>query len=473
MDAQPVDTIKEYERKYAKFRKTDAAEPQNVSGNSESGGPKTQVATPKEKQRQTTFNDLGALRSVLEQKNREPKEQKKVEKGESEMAGVSTKKEIVTINKGSEIAITDELNVNLTTFEIEACALAGIDLKDFIGKSKDDIKAAWEKNDYFIDGDRILYKGKPVIQSEIDEAKRKLIIVIHSDKNYLGDKKKSDKLFQSINDVFLEDGKISLLHNTKKYPNINEEYWKPKTPLGLEDKQEKLEIVQVEKPELPVPVQTPVNQPAEDLHWIDEKKADYTKMKNEGNADIKEFNGDKATNTFTAEVDNGTVTYTSKNDVTITKDSSYKVFETVMREPSNKGKVIGMPQSATDEFKMNLFAAAILNDHEVTVSAGFEFKEELLAKMPISEEQKAAVRDAFAKLAEKPEPEKTEEKPAAEKEEKVSQNVADRLAHIVSRKNMVEALGKGEAESVRTENPSKPTYMLKPEYMKRQSDRTK
>ena len=218
---------------------------------------------------------------------------------------------------------------------------------------------------------------------------------------------------------------------------------------------------------------TPQPKPAEhtDLQWIDEKIRDYTEMKTAGNIAIKEFNGDKTAGTFTAEIDNGTVTYTSPNDVSVTKDSSYKVFDTMMKEPSNAGKAVRLPEDATAEFRTNLFVAAVLNGHKVNGAEGLELDEATLAKIGLTPEQKAQVLAALPKQEEATQEKTTQEKPAEEKpSEKVTENeplpgpynpAQHRINHILERKNMLDALAKGTAENVKPVNPNKPTFIFK------------
>ena len=153
----------------------------------------------------------------------------------------------------------------------------------------------------------------------------------------------------------------------------------------------------------------------EDLHWIDEKVRDYNKMKEAGNSYIKEILPDKTAGTFTAEVDNGTITYTSKNEASITKGSSYKVFDTMMKEPSNTGKAVRIPAQASEEFKTNLFVAAVLNGHRVNGAEDLTLDEETLNKIGLNEEQKNKVFAALAKKEDKVEEKPAEEKPAEEK----------------------------------------------------------
>ncbi len=432
-----------------------------------------------DKKRRTT-NDLSELAEILEEAKNKT-DTPKAEKGESEMADVNNdERGLVVVNngnkKGNETAITDEMEVNLTSLEVKACALAGIDLKDFIGKSKDEIKAIWEKKDYFIDGDRILYKGKPVEQSEINAAILKHIITpLHPDKNIIGDKNKSTKLFQNIHSVLTKGGKFKLRQTTEEYPNIDGIL---KKPLSLENKKNKntelavipkTEIVKYKDEQDTPPQPTPAEHT--DMHWIDEKIRDYTKMKEDGKAAIKEFNGDKTAGTFTAEIDNGTVTYTSPNDVSVTKDSSYKVFDTMMKEPSNAGKAVRLPEDATAEFRTNLFVAAVLNGHKVNGAEGFELDEATLAKINLEDKQIAQVRAALSKQEKAPAEKTTQEKPAEEKpSEKVTENeplpgpynpAQHRINHVLERKNMLAALAKGTAENVKPVNPDKATFIFK------------
>lgn len=206
---------------------------------------------------------------------------------------------------------------------------------------------------------------------------------------------------------------------------------------------------------------TPVN---EDNDWIDQKVRDYEQMKTEGNQAIKTIIPDKKAGTFSAEVDNGMVVYTSKNDVAISRDSSFKVFDTVMKEPSNAGKAIRVPEEATPEFKTNLFAAAVLNGHKVNGAEGLELDMATLQKIGLTQEQIDKVVAAVPHKEEKP-AEKTAkvEKEAEDKPLPGPYNPKnDRISHLMERKNMVEAIkNAGKPKGAKPVNPTKPTYIFK------------
>lgn len=199
-----------------------------------------------------------------------------------------------------------------------------------------------------------------------------------------------------------------------------------------------------------------------DVHWIDKKVIEYNKMKAAGNTDIKNIIPDKAAGKFVAEVDNGSITYTSENEATISHGASYKVFETMMREPSNAGKTVRIPDDSTEEFKTNLFVAAILNGHKVSGAEGLELDEKTLSKIPLTEAQKARVIAALPK-EEKNErvtdvPTRDDDKPLPGPYDPVNH----RINHVFERKNMLDALAKGEADSVKpNQNPAKPTFIFK------------
>ena len=239
--------------------------------------------------------------------------------------------------------------------------------------------------------------------------------------------------------------------------------------LDPSDLPSKPEEIIVREQDTPAPQPTPAEHT--DMHWIDEKIRDYTEIKNDGNVAIKDFNGDKTAGTFTAKIDNSTVTYTSPNDVSVTKDSSYKVFDTMMKEPSNAGKAVRLPEDATAEFRTNLFVAAVLNGHKVNGAEGLELDEATLAKIGLTPEQKAQVLAALPKQEEATQEKTTQEKPSKEKpSEKVAENeplpgpynpAQHRINHILERKNMLDALAKGTAENVKPDNPDKPTFIFK------------
>ena len=127
------------------------------------------------------------------------------------------------------------------------------------------------------------------------------------------------------------------------------------------------------------PALVPTN---ENLDWIEQKVQDYTKMKEAGNASITAITPDMQERTFTAEIDNATVTYSSPNDCVVSKGANYVVFDTMMKEPSNVGKAVRIPEDASPEFKTNLFVAAVLNGHKVNGAEDLTY-EQLVANIEL------------------------------------------------------------------------------------------
>ena len=170
----------------------------------------------------------------------------------------------------------------------------------------------------------------------------------------------------------------------------------------------------------------------ENLHWIDEKVRDYNGMKEAGNTAITAITPDKSAGTFTAEVDNATVTYSSPNDVTVSRGANYTVFDTMMKEPSNVGKAVRIPEDATPEFKTNLFVAAVLNGHKVNGAEDLTLDAATLAKIGLTAEQEAQLKAALPNAPkEEIQEEKTqEEKNPKPQEEKPSENVVEAIAKL-------------------------------------------
>ena len=349
--------------------------------------------------------------------------------------------------------------LELNSVQIQACALAGLDLSEFENNDLDTIKAAWEKKGFIIENGFVFRKGAnaPVEKKELRDAMHALLKRSHPDK-HMENEGYYQSLFELVNNVNNELSEQQLSLEDKKNKN---------TELAVIQKTEIVKYKDEQDTTAPQP------KPAEhtDLHWIDEKIRDYTEKKNAGDVAIKEFSGDKTAGTFTAEIDNGTITYTSPNDVSVTKDSSYKVFDTMMKEPSNAGKIVCLPEDATAEFRTNLFVAAVLNGYKVSGAEGFELDKATLAKIDLDDTQKAQVRAALQKQEEATQEKTSQEKPSEEKpSEKVTENeplpgpynpAQHRINHVLERSNMLAALANGGTESVKSVNPDKPTFIFK------------
>lgn len=369
-----------------------------------------------------------------------------------------------------------QTKLDLAPIEIQACALAGLDLSEYEHKDIKAIRAAWEDKGFIIENGNIFHKNDhtPIKKEEMKDAMRALLKRSHPDKHL-----ENEAYYQSL---------FELVTTASDEVSTQQPYLENKnnknTMLMVIPKTELTKYEERKKPE------DTEEDSHKDLHWIDQKDLDYKKMKAAGNNYIKSIIPDKTAGTFTAEIDNGTITYTSPNEVSVTKDSSYKVFETMMREDSNAGKTIRIPDDASPEFKTNLFVAAVLNGHKVNGAENLELDEATLAKIGLTPEQKAQVLATLQKQDE-PQPEKAPEEnhveePKKEKTQKENQSTEKdeplpgpynpaqhRINHVLERKNMLNALAEGETENIKPQNPARPTYMMKnvPAYNKQGESR--
>jgi hypothetical protein len=375
---EPVNPMNRFNARYGSIKKkTTAEQPAPTEPKAEGNPPKD---TSNKKHRIT--NDLSELAEILEEAKNEtdtPKakvvEKTKEEKGEETMDNQK---------------ITQEMREGLNALGMDDETINGLsyDVASDILRDKDEIS---KKLDNITDNQKI-----------------------------------TQEMREGLNALGMDDETINALKFNEALGILRDkdEISKKLDELSIAANKKPEEIIVHEQDTPPQPT------PAEhtDMHWIDEKIRDYTEMKTAGNTAIKEFNGDKTAGTFTAEIDNGTVTYTSPNDVSVTKDSSYKVFDTMMKEPSNAGKAVRLPEDATAEFRTNLFVAAVLNGHKVNGAEGLELDEATLAKIGLTPEQKAQVLAALPKQEEKAPAEKTtQEKPA---EEKPSEKVAEAITKL-------------------------------------------
>ena len=371
--AEPVNPMDRFNARYGAIKKKKTTAEQ-LTPAEQKDEDKTQKKEEK-KERRTT-NDLSELAEILEEtktQNNTPETEEK-DKGDETMDKKEITKEMR--EKLNMLGMDDE-TINGLTYDVASDILRD---KDEISKKLDNITDNQKITQEMREGLNALGMDDETINAlKFNEA--------------LGILRDRDEISQKLDELSLAANK----------------------------KPEEIIVHEQDTPTQPTPEEHT------DMHWIDEKIRDYTEIKTAGNVAIKEFSGDKTAGTFTAEIDNGMVTYTSPNDVSVTKDSSYKVFDTMMKEPSNAGKAIRLPEDATAEFKTNLFVAAVLNGHKVNGAESLELDEATLAKIGLSPEQKAQVLAALPKQEEATQEKTTQEKPS---EEKPSEKVAEAITKL-------------------------------------------
>lgn len=128
--------------------------------------------------------------------------------------------------------------------------------------------------------------------------------------------------------------------------------------------------------------------------WVKEKAKWYKAQAEEGK--IENYEQDTSKDGFAAKFNNAEIHYSSPDDVTVSPDADYKVFDTMLKEPDNKGRPIEFPDNASKEIATRLYAACVLNGNPMQGAVPTELDAETLAKSGLSEEQIKQVQDHLA-----------------------------------------------------------------------------
>lgn len=171
-----------------------------------------------------------------------------------------------------------------------------------------------------------------------------------------------------------------------------------------------------EKPALKINEGTP--QPEDKTNeetpdWVTEKAKWYKAQAEAG--EIENYEQDTSKEGFAAKFNNAEIHYSSPDEVTVSQDAEYKVFDTMLKEPDNKGRPIEFPDNASKEVTTRLYAACVLNGNPMQGAVPTELDAETLSKCGLSEEQIKQVQDHLATSQNK---NKDVEKTTEEKETK-------------------------------------------------------
>ncbi len=128
--------------------------------------------------------------------------------------------------------------------------------------------------------------------------------------------------------------------------------------------------------------------------WVKEKAEWYKAQAEEGK--IENYEQDTSKEGFAAKFNNAEIHYSSPDDVTVSPDADYKVFDTMLKEPDNKGRPIEFPDNASKDIATRLYAACVLNGNPMQGAVPTELDAETLAKSGLSEEQIKQVQDHLA-----------------------------------------------------------------------------
>ena len=152
-----------------------------------------------------------------------------------------------------------------------------------------------------------------------------------------------------------------------------------------------------EKPALKINEGTP--QPEDKTNeetpdWVTEKAKWYKAQAEAG--EIENYEQDTSKEGFAAKFNNAEIHYSSPDEVTVSQDAEYKVFDTMLKEPDNKGRPIEFPDNASKEVTTRLYAACVLNVNPMQGAVPTELDAETLSKCGLSEEQIKQVQDHLA-----------------------------------------------------------------------------
>ena len=128
--------------------------------------------------------------------------------------------------------------------------------------------------------------------------------------------------------------------------------------------------------------------------WVKEKAEWYKAQAEEGK--IENYEQDTSKEGFAAKFNNAEIHYSSPDDVTVSPDADYKVFDSMLKEPDNKGRPLEFPDNASKEIATRLYAACVLNGNPMQGAVPTELDAETLAKSGLSEEQIKQVQDHLA-----------------------------------------------------------------------------
>ena len=124
---------------------------------------------------------------------------------------------------------------------------------------------------------------------------------------------------------------------------------------------------------------------------------------------------------FEAEFSGATIHYATPNDVSVSKDAGFKVYDTILKEPQNKDREIEFPETASTHLSTMLFAASILNGNKMTGFDTNKFDINLLNKAvengDMTSEQLEAVMKAYQEARTRPTDEKENTVPLDENPE--------------------------------------------------------
>lgn len=149
---------------------------------------------------------------------------------------------------------------------------------------------------------------------------------------------------------------------------------------------------------VPLHVETTQPQPEENTdqqepEWVKRKAEYYSKLSED--KQIAGYERDTTKQGFAAKLENSEIHYSSPDNVTVSPDAGFKVFDSMFKEPDNQGRPIEFPENASKEVATRMYAACVLNGNPMQGAVPQEIDMEELAKCGLSAEQMKQVTDYY------------------------------------------------------------------------------
>lgn len=148
----------------------------------------------------------------------------------------------------------------------------------------------------------------------------------------------------------------------------------------------------------PLSVTVEEQQPAENTQempeWVKHKAQFYESLAQQGQ--IQGYEHDTTKEGFAAKLEGAHIHYSSPDNVSVSPEAGFKVFDAMFKEPDNKGRPIEFPENASKEIATRMFAACVLNGNPMQGAVPTELDEQALAECGLSAEDLAKVQEALA-----------------------------------------------------------------------------
>lgn len=124
--------------------------------------------------------------------------------------------------------------------------------------------------------------------------------------------------------------------------------------------------------------------------WVKKKNEYYSKLAE--NNEIKDYEWDKSKEGFAAKLEGTEIHYSTPDNVDISSNASYKVFDVMLKEEDNKGRPVEFQENTSKQFATRLYAACVLNGNPMRGAVPKKLDLEELNKCGLDATQIEAVK---------------------------------------------------------------------------------